>query len=211
MANTRRKNRSTRVMHGGTPITERQKHRLVPYLNEELTLITDALVILKEVFNDNKSKYFYEKRGLTDLKGRYETIFNDLKKIQDEVQEKLTKLKRDLNITTNNPSNLMPNNSTRTMNGGTLLNILTLTEEQKRKLHIYLDKQLKLIKEAIHILVGVFEDRPHSFYAKFHLTDLKDRNESVFNDLEKVQDEVEKMIDKIKENLEYTSNDPSNV
>jgi hypothetical protein len=85
------------------------------------------------------------------------------------------------------------------------------SEEKKRRLIKYLEKELKLIKDALKILVGVFEDGSNKFYEKYDLIDLKDRNESIFNDLEKVQDDVQEKIDKMKADTEYTSNDPSNV
>ena len=84
-------------------------------------------------------------------------------------------------------------------------------EEKKRRVIKYLEKELKLIKDALKILVGVFEDGSNKFYEKYDLIDLKDRNESIFNDLEKVQDDLKEKIDKMKEDTEYTSNDPSNV
>jgi len=92
------------------------------------------------------------------------------------------------------------------MHGGT-----PPSEEKKRGLVRYLEKELKLITEALKILEEVFEDRSHSFYAKYDLTDLKDRNESIFNDLEKVQDDVKEKLDKMKRELDIATNDPSNV
>lgn len=105
MANTRRKNRSTRVMHGGTPPSEEKKRRLVRYLEKELKLITEALKILVDVFEDG-SKKFYEKYDLIDLQDRNESVFNDLEKIQLDVKERLDKMKRELDIATNDPSNV---------------------------------------------------------------------------------------------------------
>ena len=85
------------------------------------------------------------------------------------------------------------------------------SEEKKRRLVRYLEKELKSIRKALGILVEVFEDGSHSFYAKYDLTDLKDRNESIFNDLEKVQDDVKEKLDKMKRELDIATNDPSNV
>jgi hypothetical protein len=92
------------------------------------------------------------------------------------------------------------------MHGGT-----PPSEEKKRRLVRYLEKELKSITKALKILVEVFEDRPNEFYAKYDLTDLKDKNESIFYDLEKVQLDVKEKLDKMKRELDIATNDPSNV